>query len=124
MSETLAHAVGDYVVQTHWMATEKLNRCDAAAVHALTYTLCFVPLTRNVKALAVIGGTHFVIDRWRLARHLTWVKNQLGPKSHRFPMTATGYHPDTPDATAAWLLVATDNVVHLLINRWALRRFR
>ena len=30
--------------------------------------------------MAVIAGTHFVIDRWRLARYVCWLKNFLQPK--------------------------------------------
>lgn len=34
-----------------------------------------------------------------------------------------GYGPDTPDWLAVWLLIIADNTMHLLINRFALRRF-
>lgn len=123
-SEFLAHAVGDYVVQSHWMATQKTRDSGPAAAHALSYAACFLPLTRNWRALAVIGGTHFVVDRWRLAKHVVWLKNQAAPKAFRPPHTATGYDDATPSWLAVWLLIITDNIMHLLINRWALRRFR
>jgi hypothetical protein len=83
MSELLAHAFGDYVVQSDWMAAEKTTRHGPAALHAASYAACFLPLTRSWKALAVIGGTHFVIDRWRLAKHVGWLKNQAAPKHAR-----------------------------------------
>ena len=123
MSEFLAHAAGDYLAQTDWMATEKIHRHGPAAAHAATYTLCFLPVTRSWQALAVIGGSHFVIDRWRLAKHVAWAKNQIAPASFRPSHTATGYAADRPDWLTTWLLIITDNTIHLLINRWALRRW-
>ena len=123
MSEFLAHAIGDYVVQSDWMAAEKPSHHGPAALHAASYAACFLPITRNWKALAVIGGTHFVIDRWRLAKHVGWAKNQIAPKAYRPEHTATGYGADKPDWMAVWLLIITDNTMHLAINRWALRRW-
>lgn len=141
MSEALAHLFGDYVCQSDWMATEKTSAHLPAAAHAVTYAACFLPLTRSVRALAVIGGTHFVIDRWRLARHVVWLKNQAAPARHRYPWSharATGYHDERcppgcdpvkcprgkPPWMSVWLMIVADNSMHLLINRWALTRLR
>lgn len=121
--EGLAHLVGDYVLQTDHMATQKTTRWAPALLHAATYTAAFLPLTRRWQALAVIGGTHAVIDRYRLAKHVAWLKNQAAPAQFRPPHTATGYGPNTPDWLATSLLFITDNTMHLLINRWALRRW-
>lgn len=95
VEQLVAHAVGDYVVQGDWMATEKTKRSLAAAVHAVTYTLVFLTLTRSPMALAVIGGTHFVIDRWRLARYVVWAKNTLGAP-WTFGRTGPGGRPLRP----------------------------
>lgn len=72
------HFLGDYLFQSDWMAVEKTKKWLPAAVHAVTYTLPFLVATRNPVALVVIGGTHFVIDRWRLARFVVWAKNFHG----------------------------------------------
>lgn len=91
----LAHMVGDFVIQSDWMATEKTSRALPAAVHAATYTVCFLPITRNPRALAVIGGTHYLIDRYRLAKYVAWAKNQAVPRRYRYPFShgpVTGYH--------------------------------
>ena len=117
--QLLAHLVGDYVVQSEWMASHKTRRHAPAAL----YTVCFLPLTRSLRALGVIGGTHFVIDRYRLARHVTWAKNQLAPAGERPEHTPTGYPPEKPEWMAVWLLIITDNTMHAIINRWALRRW-
>lgn len=79
--QLVAHAVGDYVLQSDWMATEKRRRWLAAVVHAVCYTLPFLFLTRSVPALAVIAGTHAVIDRYALARFVVWGKNFLAVPS-------------------------------------------
>jgi hypothetical protein len=122
MTEFLAHAVGDYVVQSDWMANEKTSNSLPAALHAASYAACFIPVTRSPKALAVIGVTHFVIDRWRLAKHVGWAKNQLAPKSFRPGHTATGYGEEKPPWMGVWLMIITDNTMHLLINRWAISK--
>ena len=73
--------MGDYLLQSEWMAREKTRRSLAALVHCLTYLLPFLLLTRNPYTLLVIGGTHFIIDRWHLARYVAWVKNRPWPGS-------------------------------------------
>jgi hypothetical protein len=112
----LAHLVGDYLLQTHHQAVEKVNRWGPALAHAATYTLAYAFVTQSWLALLVIGGTHAVIDRYRLAKHVVWLKNQCAPKAYRPGHTATGYPEDTPPWLAVWLLIAADNVLHLLIN--------
>lgn len=122
--QLVAHAVGDYVLQSDWMATEKTKRSVAALVHVVTYALPFLFLRPSLAAMAVIMSTHFVIDRWRLARYVVWVKNFLAPPDSN-PLwrqcTATGYPPDRPAWMAVWLLIIADNVMHVLINGAALR---
>jgi len=114
----LAHLVGDYLIQSHWMANEKTKRWWPAVAHAVTYTLPYLLVTRSPLALLVIGGTHAVIDRCRLARHVVWIKNQLAPRGPYRPAerTATGYPADTPPWLSVWLMIIADNTLHLLIN--------
>jgi hypothetical protein len=78
--QILCHLVGDYCLQSDWQALVKTQSSKPAFWHALTYTLCFLFLTRSPLALAFIFVTHFVIDRWRLARYVCWAKNFLAPK--------------------------------------------
>src|SRR5208282_3523637 len=77
--QLVCHLVGDYILQSDWMASEKTKKNAAALVHVFTYFLPFLFLTTSWKALAVIIGTHYIIDRWRLARYVCWVKNFLAP---------------------------------------------
>ena len=78
--QLVAHLVGDYVFQSDWMASEKTKKSVAALAHVVTYTLPFLFLTTSWKALLFVAGTHFLIDRWRLARYVCWAKNFLQPK--------------------------------------------
>jgi hypothetical protein len=114
----VAHLVGDYLLQSHWMATEKVKRWWPAIVHGVLYTVPFLFITQSPWALAVIAGTHIVIDRYRLAKHLSWFKNQLGPSPRPTweDSKATGFPSDTPPWLAVWLMIILDNTVHVLIN--------
>jgi hypothetical protein len=119
----LAHAAGDYLLQSHWMATEKTQRWWPALVHALTYGVPFLFLVPSVWAWLAIVGTHAVIDRYRLARHVVWLKNQLAPRRYRpaFAESSTGYAAGTPVWLATWLLVIVDNAIHVTINLLAVK---
>lgn len=122
--QVLLHLVGDYIIQSDWMAGEKTKKSVAAMAHAVTYTLPFLFLTRSPLALGFICLTHFVIDRWRLARYVCWVKNLPSPKEYRYPWSecvGTGYHKDRPAWLAVWLLIIADNTMHLILNGVALR---
>ena len=171
MLPLLAHLVGDYLFQSDWMAQEKVKKSTAALAHAVTYTLPFLFLTRAPLALLFICITHFVIDRWRLAKYVCWAKNWLAPKwiprdvriegvkhialvydannpqeltpglvklyrreyLRNYPWAecqmsgyriGEGEEASLPGAKpawmAVWLLIITDNTLHLLCNAFAL----
>lgn len=119
--QILAHLVGDYLLQSHWMAQEKTKRSLAAAIHAASYTLPFVALTGSLAALAFICVTHFLIDRFRLARLIVWAKN--GYAFRGAPVTSTGYRDDVPMWLAVWLLIIADNTLHIICNGAAIWMF-
>lgn len=120
--QLLLHAIGDYIIQSDWMANNKTKSSIPAIVHAISYGLVFVVLTQSPLALLAIVSTHFVIDRWRLARYVIWAKNRLmGGKLGWRECQATGFDPDRPAWMAVWLLIITDNILHVLINGMAIR---
>lgn len=121
--QLVAHAVGDYLLQSDWMANEKVKRSVAAAAHVATYFLPFLFLTRAPAALAFIIGTHFVIDRWRLARFVCWAKNWMAPGGYLAwsSCSGTGYDVERPQWMTVWLMIVADNVMHVLCNAAALR---
>lgn len=113
MEQLLAHLVGDYFLQPHWMATEKTKRWFPAILHGLIYSLPFLFLTTSPLALGIIAVTHMVIDRYRLANWVARIKN--------WTFTPSGYPEGTPDWLWVWLMIITDNTMHLLINYLMLR---
>jgi hypothetical protein len=107
------------------MATTKTSKSSAAFIHASMYAIPFLFLTTSAPAMAVIVGTHFIVDRWRLARFVVWAKNWiLAPPRSRVEWgecsEATGYPKDTPGWLAVWLLIIVDNTIHIVINAAAL----
>src|SRR5688500_17592905 len=118
--QLVAHIVGDYVLQSDWMATQKSKRSLPAVLHALAYGLPFVSLTRSPLALLVICASHFVIDRWRLARYVCFMANFLSPPPHApwSDCSQTGHEPGRPEWVSHWVLTVVDNTLHVLINAW------
>ena len=123
--QLVVHGIGDYVLQSHWMASNKTERWWPALCHALVYSCGFLVLKPSWAALAVIFATHYFIDRYRLARFVVMYKNWLlGPFTNDHGMsfvTGTGYPAETPAWLAVWLLIIADNILHVLINGAALR---
>jgi len=115
--QLLAHAVGDYVLQSDWMANNKTSKSLAALAHALTYTLPFLLITLQPMALLVIAGTHFLIDRFRLARYVIWVRNIPWPGSRPWAeCRKNGFSEGLPPYLSTWLLIIVDNVMHVVLN--------
>ena len=138
--QIIAHCIGDYILQSDWQAAEKTKKSAAAAVHAITYTLPFLFFTFKWQALVIICISHFIIDRWRLARYVCWVKNFIAPRYievmgdscttdkmvRNLPWSecsATGYPPGKPIWLTVWLMIIADNVIYIIINAAALRWF-
>lgn len=122
--QIVVHAIGDYVLQSDWMANEKTKQDWAAICHAFVYSIGFGVFAPSPMAWLVIFGTHFLIDRYRLARYVVWAKNSLAPIGSNLPWaecSGTGYPPDRPAWLAVWLLIAADNILHVVINGAALK---
>jgi len=140
MEQLLAHLVGDFILQNHWMANRKTQVTWIAVFHAVTYGLPFLFLTRHWQPLALIVVSHFIIDRWRLARVVTdvWGTGKPGvvmpflahvvyviwPGTEERRRAAEGVlkPPDeSPAWLTVWLLFIVDNIIHLAINHVALK---
>jgi hypothetical protein len=118
--QLVLHAIGDYVTQSDWMAVNKTKSMDAALIHAVVYSFPFMAIG-SFHAWLVILGTHAVIDRWRIARYLVWLKNWLGPNLPWSQCSKTGYPDDQPIWMSVWLMIICDNILHVVINGLALR---
>jgi len=79
MEQLILHLIGDYITQSHWMAQRKIKESLPAFCHALVYSIPFLLLSPSSLAWIMIFGTHFLIDRFRLARYVLWAKNFLSP---------------------------------------------
>jgi hypothetical protein len=123
VEQLILHLFGDYMTQSDWMADVKPRDTFGAALHASIYSLPFLLLQPSAAAFAVILGTHFLIDRFRLARYVVYAKNFIAPRRYWYAWadcSATGYHRDRPAWLAVWLMIAADNTLHLAINYAAL----
>lgn len=141
MIQLILHLIGDYCTQSDWMADNKTKRFAPAAAHAVVYSLPFLLLQPSVAAFLVILVTHFLIDRYRLARFLVYAKNEFFRPGFWHPIIrisddeakayygketswenckATGYPSEKPAWLTVWLLIAADNTLHLAINYLAL----
>ena len=122
--QLLCHLIGDYILQSHWMATEKIKQSFACFMHVCMYTLpfCFLD-SSSVYALIFILISHFLIDRFRLAKYVCFLKNNICPniplvwKDHN----GTGYNNNDPAWLTVWLLIITDNIMHIICNGIALK---
>lgn len=144
----LCHFIGDFLLQTDWMAMNKGKKTFNCLVHVLIYTACFTVLTLSWKALLFIAVTHFMFDRFPIIiKKLIYWKNHF--PTMMYPdfkyCDTTGYYDDSPynskkaendDFTKAWmplafgaprhffitvwLYIVTDNVLHLICNLIAL----
>lgn len=123
-TQLVLHLVGDYVIQSDWMAQTKTKSSIPALAHVITYTLPFALITQNPWSLFLILATHFVIDRFRLARYVCWFKNQIfSPSKGDWKYTlqealdsGTGYKKDSPAFLSVWLMIICDNTMHLICN--------
>jgi hypothetical protein len=66
------------------MANGKTSKALPALAHAVVYSLPFLLLTPTLIAWLTIFGTHYLIDRYRLARYVCWAKNFLAPMTRYY----------------------------------------
>lgn len=143
MEQLIAHLIGDYILQSEWMANNKTSNNYACFCHVMFYSIPFLFIGGSWSAYLIIVSTHFLIDRFRLAKYLVYAKNFIAPETEIFAGTpeeiefgvndgfknkykwenckATGYPSETPPFLAVWLLIIADNTLHLLINYLAIK---
>lgn len=63
----IAHMIGDYILQSHRMATRKTTDWRWCLTHVVTYGLPFALIASPV-AWLIIVSTHFVLDHYALAK--------------------------------------------------------
>jgi len=124
MEQLILHLTGDYLLQSDWMALNKIKNSRAAATHAFVYSLPFLLLQPSFAAWFVIFFTHFLIDRFAVAKYIAYAKTKIAPCKY-WPSwkdcEVNGYHKDVPVWLSTWLLIISDNTLHLVINYLALK---
>ncbi len=124
MEQLILHLTGDYLLQSDWMALHKIKNNRAAATHALVYSIPFLLLQPSFAAWFTIFFTHFIIDRFGVAKYVAFAKTKIAPCKY-WPSwkdcETNGYHKDVPVWLSTWLLIISDNTLHLMINYIALK---
>ena len=106
MLQLICHLIGDFCLQNDYIAERKTRNTAVCLMHVLLYSVPFFALIGpSWPAMAVIVGTHFLIDRFSLTR--LWVNG-----------FKIGVEKDYP--IRFWLYVIVDNTIHLTINYVAL----
>ena len=96
----LGHLAGDFLFQTNWMASEKINNLSALFIHSAVYTF-FIGLASYLAgrlswtALVVVLLSHMLLDNRKFVHF--WVKN-------------VNKSADTP-----WLKIAGDQCWHIIV---------
>jgi hypothetical protein len=115
----LGHLVGDYLLQTNWMALNKKRHLWIAAVHSAVWTIAvvvFVPELLSVLAVAAVFGSHLLLDATDIVN--AWLK-LIGSRSYE---SVRAYqqedHPELHKqfmvAYTALVQAVADNTLHLL----------
>lgn len=146
----LLHLIGDYLLQNDWMAQNKTKHWLPCAVHCILYTIPFIIVLGNGYHILIIFGTHYFIDRYRLAVYWIQLVNStiITPFDKVVPFESAnefkksknvysflgwyfvfptsenfGYSLDKPKWMSVWLMIIIDNVFHLTINTLAIILF-
>jgi hypothetical protein len=101
-----AHLIGDWIIQTSWMANEKSKNYLALAAHVFTYhiftfgALFFagVDLTKAVWATLFLAVTHAFLDNRRF--EFWWLRQIKKVEDAEVPI---------------WLLLGVDQSFHLIL---------
>lgn len=113
MEQIIFHLTGDYITQNHWMAVNKVKFNSkgwlACFIHCTLYTFPFIFICSWL-AVFVIFTTHFIIDKFRLAKYIIMLRdwNWNGKELQ-------------PPFLSVWLLIIADNTLHVTINHFSIK---
>ncbi len=113
----LGHLVGDYLLQSKWMALTKsqpgVEGFRACTIHVALYTIAVCALVGTLSPVFAIAVfvPHWIIDRWSLASG--WLK-VIGGRTFEAARGNTGRSRDFDIAFTAIVYTVTDNTMHAL----------
>lgn len=99
----LAHFIGDFPLQTNWMAVHKANKWLPLLTHALVYTLTVSMIAwfgfggLSIWGILLVFVAHVVLDRRIFVQW--WLRTVMG----------------TTGKEAIWLGIIVDQVFHLVV---------
>ena len=118
MELLLGHLIGDYLLQTDGMASQKKERGwrgnKACFIHCLLYTLAIHIFVGHWIAFPLIFLSHWIIDRYK------WLYN-LHTRVYKRPKI-DGHASPHDVALSLIVYIAADNTLHLLLMYIILRR--
>jgi hypothetical protein len=94
-----AHLVGDFLIQTDWMAEGKKRSSWICLAHVITYMIPFFLTSLSWLQLGLIALEHFLQDRTRIVE---WFMQHTGRGGFLKP-------PNGP-----WSLIFVDGILHVL----------
>ena len=94
-----AHLIGDFLLQTDWMARGKKQNSWVCLVHVLTYITPFFLTPFAWWQVLLIGIQHFAQDRTDV---VVWF------------MKNTGKQEFTDPPSAPWSIILVDSILHIL----------
>jgi hypothetical protein len=101
MNWLMGHLIGDFLLQSDWMALNKKKRTWPCTVHCLIYAITVVLCARwPWWTLPIIFVTHFAQDRTNV---VVWLMNHKDQKQFAQP------------PMAPWSIIVVDNVMHLTV---------
>lgn len=113
MEQLLLHLFGDFIVQNDYVALNKKKNTLKGWLyclwHCTTYSLPFLLIT-GWRATTLIGISHFIVDKTNIVPHFLRLRN-FAPDTKNF-----GFLQDRPFAITIWLMIFTDNSLHLILN--------
>lgn len=127
MEQLLLHLFGDFIVQNDHVALNKkkntLKGWLYCTWHCITYALPFILIT-NWYAVIGIALTHFIIDKTNIVAYFLAFRNNVkytqcvcnGKRFWKYDISNFGFLPERPFAITIWLLIFTDNTLHLMCN--------
>jgi hypothetical protein len=121
----LGHLIGDYLLQSTWMAVTKAKKdlagVIACTIHVTLYTfaVCLMLQVGNPMIWAVIFIPHWIIDHWSLGEE--WSR-MIGGRTKDKLMFTKGVEREFGFAFYSPVYIAVDNTLHF-VCLWATIRF-
>ena len=99
----IGHLIGDFLLQTSWMANHKVKRYLPLVTHAFIYSIVIAFIAQmgfgglSWLSIAVIFVSHIILDQRKFVQW--WLRVIMGIKKTQIP----------------WLQITVDQIFHLLV---------